>query len=158
MRIGFGCDVHPFDEEKKLYLGGVNIPNSPGLNGHSDADVLLHAVCDALLGAAGLGDIGEHFPDTDMQYKNKESVFFLKSVVDILKTKCYQIGNIDIMLLAEKPKILSYKPKMRSIIADVCEVDTNCINIKASTAERLGFVGRGEGILAYAVALIEETE
>ena len=158
MRIGFGCDVHPFDNEKKLYLGGVHIPDSPGLKGHSDADVLLHAVCDALLGAVGLGDIGEHFPDTDMQYKNKESVFFLKSVMNSLKNNNYRVGNIDIMLLAEKPKILSYKPEMRSIIADICEVDENRINIKASTAERLGFVGRGEGILAYAVALVEEME
>lgn len=158
MRIGFGCDVHPFDEKKDLYLGGVKIPNSPGLKGHSDADVLLHAVCDALLGAAGLGDIGEHFPDTDMQYKNKASVFFLKSIMNILKKNNFKIGNLDIMLLAEKPKILPYKPEMKSIIAGICEVGENCVNIKASTTERLGFVGRGEGITAYAIALIKETE
>jgi 2-C-methyl-D-erythritol 2,4-cyclodiphosphate synthase len=141
-----------------LYLGGIFFPSQPGLKGHSDADVVLHAVCDSLLGAAGLGDIGEHFPDTDKAYKEMQSSFFLKKVVELLADNGYMVGNIDVMVLAEKPKINPHKPKMREIIARICGVEQRQISLKATTTERLGFVGREEGIAAYCVALIKNIE
>ena len=155
MRVGFGCDIHPFDPDKPLYLGGVFFPACPGLRAHSDGDVILHAICDALLGAAALGDIGEHFPDTDSAYKNIQSIELLKRVVILLDKAQYRIGNIDIMVLAEKPKINTQKQNIRLAIARTCDIDIQQINLKATTAEKLGFVGREEGIVAYAVALIE---
>lgn len=157
MRVGFGCDIHPFDPEKPLYLGGVFFPSEPGLKGHSDADVILHAVCDALLGAAGLGDIGEHFPDSDQAYKGRRSTFFLEKVIALLEKNRYKVGNIDIMILAEKPKIAIHKNAMKSIIAGVCNISETQVNIKATTTEKLGFVGREEGIVAYSVATIKTT-
>ncbi len=154
IRVGFGCDVHPFDKTKPLFLGGVFFPSAVGLKGHSDADVVLHALCDSLLGAAAMGDIGEHFPDTDMVYKGKESSFFLDRVVALLKTEGFSIGNIDITILAEKPKILKHRKNIRNSIAEICGVDLNQVSVKATTTERLGFVGREEGIMACAVSTI----
>lgn len=158
MRIGFGCDIHPFDATKQLYLGGVHIPGSIGLKGHSDADVVLHAVCDSLLGAAALGDIGEHFPDTNAAYKNRRSTFFLEAVVNLLDDNGFIVNNIDVMILAEKPKINTHKQDMRQIIAQLCHVTPSSVCIKATTAEQMGFVGRGEGIVAYAVSTIKPLE
>ncbi|RJP56284.1 MAG: 2-C-methyl-D-erythritol 2,4-cyclodiphosphate synthase [Candidatus Auribacter fodinae] len=158
MRVGFGCDIHPFDETKKLYLGGVYIPGAIGLKGHSDADVVLHAVCDSLLGAAALGDIGEHFPDTNAVYKDRRSTFFLETVVNLLHDKGFMVNNIDIMILAEKPKVNAYKQEMREIVAQLCHITPSCIGVKATTAEQMGFVGRGEGIVAYAVSTIKLLE
>ncbi len=155
MRVGFGCDIHPFDVRKPLFLGGVFFPSCCGLKGHSDADVVLHAVCDAILGAASLGDIGEHFPDTDEKYKNIQSVKLLESVLSKIRSKNYEIENIDITVIAEKPKINPQKENMRKIIADSCKITNDQVNIKATTAEKLGFVGREEGIVAYAVATIK---
>lgn len=154
MRVGLGCDIHPFDPASKLFLGGVFFPGCQGLKGHSDADVVLHAVCDALLGAAGMGDIGEHFPDTDMAYKNKESVFFLENVVALLRDAAFTIGNIDITVLAEQPKLNPRKQEMKRKIASLCSIPEDCVNIKATTTEKLGAIGRSEGIAAYAVAAI----
>ncbi|MDX9702738.1 MAG: 2-C-methyl-D-erythritol 2,4-cyclodiphosphate synthase [Candidatus Auribacterota bacterium] len=155
MRVGMGCDIHPFDPSSKLFLGGVFFPSCSGLKGHSDADVVLHAVCDAILGAAGLGDIGEHFPDTDAAYKGKESIFFLEKVIQLVRQKGFYVGNIDITILAEIPKISPRKQEMRNIIASVCEIDPDRVNIKATTTEKLGAIGRSEGIATYAVATLE---
>ncbi len=157
MRVGFGCDIHPFDPETKLFLGGVFFPNCAGLKGHSDADVVLHAVCDAILGAVGLGDIGEHFPDTDAAYKGKESIFFLEKVMQLVRQKDFSIGNIDITILAEEPKINPRKQEMRAMIAEKCMIETELVNIKATTTEKLGAIGRSEGIAAYAVATLQST-
>lgn len=158
-RIGHGYDVHKLVENRKLILGGVEIPNQNiGLLGHSDADVLLHAVCDALLGAAALGDIGKHFPDTDEKYKNADSRILLKSVCLLLKKNGYQIGNIDTTILAQAPKLAPYIEAMRRNIAACCEISVSCVNIKATTEEGLGFTGAKEGIAAHAVCLLEKAK
>lgn len=155
MRIGNGYDVHRLVKGRKLILGGVTIPFEKGLLGHSDADVLLHAVCDALLGAAGLGDIGLHFPDTDIQYKNISSIKLLRKTCSILADKGFAVVNLDTVILAEAPKISPYREEMRKNIAKAAGIKPENINIKATTGEGLGFTGRGEGIGAMCVALIE---
>ncbi len=156
MRMGFGYDVHPLVPNRPLILGGVRIPYLLGLQGHSDADVLTHAICDALLGAIAEGDIGRHFPDTDPQYRNIPSLLLLKKVFGIVKEKGFQILNIDTTIVAEKPKLIEYFPKMIKMISEVLEMETGRISIKATTTEGLGFAGRGEGIAAYAIALVQE--
>lgn len=155
MRIGHGYDVHRFAQNRKLMLGGVEIPYELGLLGHSDADVLLHAVSDALLGAAALGDIGRHFPDTDDRYKGADSFMLLKEVCNILKKNNYRVVNIDSTVIAQKPKLMAHIPEMRQNIADACGLDISCVSVKATTEEKLGFTGRLEGISAHAVCLIE---
>lgn len=154
IRIGHGYDVHKLVADRKLFLGGVEIPHELGLLGHSDADVLLHAVCDALLGAAALGDIGKHFPDNDNAYKDIDSKILLKRTVDLLDKKGYKIGNIDATVIAQAPKLKPYIEKIRETIASVCGIDIAAVNVKATTEEKLGFTGREEGISAHAVALI----
>jgi 2-C-methyl-D-erythritol 2,4-cyclodiphosphate synthase len=156
MRVGFGYDVHPLVEGRPLILGGIKIPYLYGLQGHSDADVLLHAISDALLGAIAEGDIGRHFPDTDPQYKNIRSMILLKKVMTRMREKGFHILNIDATILAQKPKLSDHIPRMVKEIADVLEIETGRVNVKATTSEGLGFAGRGEGISAYAVALVEE--
>jgi len=156
MRVGFGYDVHPLVEGRPLILGGIKIPYLYGLQGHSDADVLLHSISDALLGAIAEGDIGRHFPDTDPQYKNIRSTVLLKKVVTKVREKGVHILNIDATILAQKPKLSDHIPRMVKEIADVLEIETGRINVKATTSEGLGFVGKGEGIAAYAVVLVEE--
>lgn len=158
MRIGHGYDVHAFAKERKLIIGGVQIPYDLGLLGHSDADVLLHAVSDALLGAAGDGDIGGMFPDDDDQFLGADSMVLLKQVVNRLKREGYVVGNVDATVIAQKPKLAPYISKMRDNIASVCEVAPDRVNVKATTEEHLGFTGRGEGISAHAVCLIESKE
>ncbi len=156
MRIGFGYDVHAFAAGRPLILGGIKIPYLLGLQGHSDADVLIHAICDALLGAIAEGDIGRHFPDTDPQYKGIRSTILLKKVMTRLRERGFHILNIDASIVAQKPKLADFIPRMVKEIAEVLEIETGRVNIKATTSEGLGFVGRGEGITAYAVALVEE--
>jgi 2-C-methyl-D-erythritol 2,4-cyclodiphosphate synthase len=153
-RIGFGYDVHPLKSGRKLFLGGVEIQSETGLDGHSDADVLLHAICDALLGSLSLGDIGKHFPNTYEKYKNIDSKELLKNVFDIIKNKGYKISNIDCTLVLETPKILPYVAQMQKIISDILFLDTDRISIKATTSEKLGFVGRKEGAEAFCNALV----
>ena len=153
-RIGHGYDVHRLVSGRKLILGGVEIPFEKGLDGHSDADVLIHAICDALLGAAALGDIGTHFPDTDNRFLDADSKILLKETVNMLSGNSYRIANVDSTVIAQRPKLLPYIDDMAKIIADICEIDKDCINIKATTEEHLGFTGNGEGISAHAVALI----
>ncbi|MCB0766747.1 MAG: 2-C-methyl-D-erythritol 2,4-cyclodiphosphate synthase [Flavobacteriales bacterium] len=155
-RVGFGFDVHQLVEGRELWLGGVLIPHHRGALGHSDADVLLHAVCDALLGAAGLGDIGRHFPDTDDRWKGADSKLLLKEVVRLLGEKGWQVGNVDCTLILEKPRIMPHVPAMRSTIAPILGVAEDAVNIKATTNEKMGFVGREEGVAAHAVALIQK--
>lgn len=155
MRIGIGYDVHKLTENRDLILGGVKIPYEKGLLGHSDADVLIHAVMDALLGAAGLGDIGRHFPDTDPQYKGISSVLLMKHVAALLNENGYQVGNVDAVVIAQRPKLLPYIPEMRERMAEALGTETERINVKATTEEGLGFTGRGEGIAAQAVCLLE---
>ena len=156
MRIGHGYDVHKLVEGRKLILGGVEIPHDKGLLGHSDADVLLHAVCDALLGAAGLGDIGKHFPDTDEKYKGIDSRLLLREVVSLLKSRGYKVVNIDSTIIAERPKLAEYISKMRHNIAVDCGIARDFVNVKATTEEGLGFTGEMLGIAANAVCLIEK--
>ena len=156
MRIGHGYDVHKLVEGRKLILGGVEIPHTLGLDGHSDADVLVHAIMDALLGAAALGDIGRHFPDNDDAYLGADSMVLLAEVKNILAQKGYRVGNIDSTVLAQKPKLKNYIPAMRQRIADVLEIDADQVSVKATTEEGLGFSGRCEGIAAHAVCLIEK--
>lgn len=153
-RIGHGYDVHRFAPGRKLILGGVNIEYDFGLLGHSDADVLLHAVCDALLGAAALGDIGRHFPDSDDRYKGIDSMLLLEHVVELLGDRGYSVGNIDCTVIAQKPKIGRYTAQMAANIARVCKIDAENVNVKATTEEGLGFTGALEGISAHAVCLI----
>lgn len=153
-RVGNGYDVHRLAEGRKLILGGVEIPYEKGLLGHSDADVLVHSIMDALLGACGEADIGKHFPDNDMSYKDISSLILLKKVKDIVDSKGYGILNIDSIITAEKPKLSPYIDKMKANIAEALQLDMDCIGIKATTSEGLGFAGRGEGIAAYAVAAI----
>ena len=154
-RFGMGYDVHQLVENRKLIIGGVDIPYEKGLLGHSDADVLLHAISDALLGAAALGDIGKHFPDTDPRYKGADSLRLLEEVGNLLTEKDYVVGNVDATIVAQKPKMLPHIPQMRENIAKVLHVDTDQINVKATTEEHLGFTGSGQGISSYAVAGIE---
>ena len=155
MRIGHGYDVHRLVEDRKLILGGVEISYEKGLLGHSDADVLLHAVCDALLGAAALGDIGKHFPDSDPMYKGVDSRKLLRSVVALIKEDGFSVGNIDCTVIAQMPKIKDYIFEMRKNIAEDCGVEVNRINVKATTEEGLGFTGDGSGISAHAVCILE---
>ena len=154
-RFGMGYDVHQLVENRKLIIGGVDIPYEKGLLGHSDADVLLHAISDALLGAAALGDIVKHFPDTDPRYKGADSLKLLEEVGNLLAAKGYVVGNVDATIVAQKPKMLPHIPQMRENIARVLRVDIDQINVKATTEEHLGFTGSGQGISSYAVAGIE---
>ena len=156
MRIGHGYDVHRLVEGRDLILGGVKIPYEKGLLGHSDADVLLHAVSDALLGAAGLGDIGRHFPDTDPQYKGADSLELLRQVYRKISEKGYRVGNIDVTMIAQKPKLKDYIPQMQANIAAAVEAEPDWVNVKATTEEKLGFTGTGEGMSCHAVCLLEE--
>lgn len=155
MRIGHGYDVHKFAEKRKCIIGGVEIPYEKGLLGHSDADVLLHAICDALLGAAALGDIGKHFPDNDNNFLNIDSRILLRKTVELLEQKGYKIGNIDATVIAQKPKMAPYIANMVENIAKDCKTDVSNINVKATTEEGLGFTGALEGISAHAVCIIE---
>ncbi len=154
IRIGQGFDVHAFAEGRKLILGGIEIPHDRGLAGHSDADVLLHAICDALLGAAGLGDIGRHFPDTDPGFKGADSRQLLHQVVTMLERKGWGVVNVDATVIAQAPRLAPYIEAMRDQIAGLLRLDPASVNIKATTTEHLGFAGRGEGIAAMATALI----
>jgi 2-C-methyl-D-erythritol 2,4-cyclodiphosphate synthase len=156
MRIGIGYDVHKLVEGRKLILGGVEIPYEKGLLGHSDADVLLHAIKDAMLGAVALGDIGKHFPDTDDRYKGASSIKLLKEVNNKVNDKGYKINNIDVVIIAQKPKMAPYVEKMRKNIAEALEIDIECINVKATTTEGLGFTGEGKGIAAQAVVTVDK--
>lgn len=155
LRIGHGYDVHRLVSERKLILGGVEIPFSLGLLGHSDADVLLHAVADALLGALALGDIGKHFPDNDPQYAGADSMVLLRHVVGLIQKEGYQVGNLDATILCQKPKLADYILQMRENIADCCGVPVSAVSVKATTEEKLGFTGAGQGIAVHAVALLE---
>ena len=156
MRIGHGYDVHRLAEGRKLILGGVEIPHEKGLLGHSDADVLAHAVMDALLGAASLGDIGKHFPDNDEKYKGADSIELLKEVCRILCENGYKIGNIDSTILCQSPKLAPHIDSMRKNLAEACGIDISLVSVKATTEEKLGFTGSGEGAAAHAVCLIEK--
>lgn len=153
-RTGFGFDVHRLAEGYDLWLGGIKIQHSLGAVGHSDADVLLHSICDALLGAAALGDIGVHFPDTDDKYKGIDSKLLLKEVVGLIKDKGYIIGNIDSTIALQHPKLRPYIDEMRSIIAHICNIEMDSVSVKATTTEKLGFVGKEDGVSAYASVLI----
>lgn len=155
LRIGQGIDFHQLAEGRELWLGGIKIEHSKGAVGHSDADVLLHAICDALLGAACLGDIGLHFPDTDATYKNIDSKILLRHTVDLIKKEGYTIVNIDSTLCLERPKIKPYVPQMQQAIAAICNLTTNDVSIKATTTEKMGFAGREEGLVAYATVLLQ---
>jgi 2-C-methyl-D-erythritol 2,4-cyclodiphosphate synthase len=155
-RIGTGFDVHQLVEGRALIIGGVNIPFAKGLLGHSDADVLLHAIVDALLGAAALGDIGKHFPDNDPQYKGADSRALLRSVISRIESLGWSVGNIDATIIAQAPKMARYIATMREHIAADCNIALDCVNVKATTTEQLGFTGRGEGIAAQAVALLHK--
>jgi len=154
MRIGTGYDVHRLVEGRKLIMGGVEIPHEKGLLGHSDADVLLHAICDALLGAAGLGDIGKHFPDSAVQYRGISSLLLLAEVRGLLGQKGYRVNNVDATIVAERPKMAGHIPAMVSNIAAALQVEPSAVNVKATTTEGLGFAGKGEGIAAYAACTI----
>lgn len=156
IRVGFGIDVHRFAENRELWIGGIKIPYGFGLDGHSDADVLIHAICDAMLGAANLRDIGYQFPDTAGEFLNIDSKILLRRTRDLLKEKGYSIGNIDSTIAAQAPKLNPHIPQMQQVLADVLEIEPDCISIKATTTERLGFEGRKEGITAYATVLIEK--
>lgn len=155
MRVGFGYDVHRLTEDRKLILGGVEIPYEKGLLGHSDADVLIHAIMDSLLGAAALGDIGKHFPDTDDSYKDADSIMLLKEVKKLLDEKNFKINNIDATITAQKPRLAEFIPMMIKHICNALNLKKDAVNVKATTTEKLGFEGRGEGISAYAVCSIE---
>lgn len=154
MRVGMGYDVHRLTEERKLILGGVEIPWEKGLLGHSDADVLVHAVMDALLGAAALGDIGKHFPDTDPAYKGISSILLLRHVTELLKKNGHAIGNVDATIIAQKPKMAPHILKMRENMAEAMGISIDCLNVKATTEEGLGFTGREDGIAAQAICLL----
>lgn len=155
MRIGIGYDVHRLVDNRKLIIGGVDIPHTHGLLGHSDADVLLHAVCDALLGAAGLGDIGQHFPDSDARYKGIDSQKLLKEVAKLIASKKFKVSNVDSVVIAEAPKLAPYRDQMRKNIADCLSVDESAVNVKATTEEGLGFTGTKQGIAAWATVILE---
>lgn len=153
-RVGIGYDVHKLVDGRKLFLGGIEIPSDKGLEGHSDADALLHSICDALLGAASLGDIGKHFPNTDVRFKNISSLVLLEKVNELISNNGYSIGNIDSTVLAEKPKLLPYIEQMRNKIAETLKLNLEQVSIKATTNEKIGFVGREEGIAAISIALL----
>lgn len=155
-RVGIGHDVHRLVSGRTLMLGGIEVPHSHGLSGHSDADVVLHAICDAILGAAGLGDLGEHFPDTDAKYKGVASSQFLKQVSQMAQKAGWSIENVDVVILAQEPKLQEFKPKMKYHIALELNIDKTKVNIKAGTNEGLGFIGAQEGIAAYAVVLLKK--
>lgn len=157
-RIGIGYDVHRLVAGRPLWLGGIRIPHTMGLDGHSDADVLIHAICDALLGAAALGDIGKHFPDNDNQYKNIDSKILLRRCGELLRERGYRINNIDSIVCAQQPKLTPHIEAMRSTLAEVLQMPIDCVSVKATTTERLGFEGREEGISAHAAVLIEKPE
>ena len=154
-RIGMGYDVHPFAENRPLILGGITIPYHQGLAGHSDADCLIHAICDALLGAISAGDLGRHFPDSDPRYKDVDSLLLLKKVVAMIEQKGFRITNLDATIVAQAPKLAPYRPQMEEKIAQTVGVEHERVNVKATTTEGLGSIGRGEGIAAYAVVLVE---
>ena len=153
-RTGIGFDVHAFAEGRKLIIGGVEIPNKKGLEGHSDADVLLHAICDAMLGALALGDIGVHFPNTDLKWKDADSTLLLKNVNDMIYAKGYEVGNLDCVLAMEKPKISPFINKIKKRIAKILQIDLDQISVKATTTEKLGFIGRTEGVAAFSTVLL----
>ena len=153
-RIGFGIDFHQLITGREFWIGGVKLSHMKGALGHSDADVLLHAICDALLGAACLGDIGFHFPDTSEEFKNIDSKILLQKTSRLISEAGYRVGNIDSTVCLEEPKIKSYIPQMQKVIAEILSVDDNAVSIKATTSEKMGFVGRGEGVAAYATALL----
>jgi 2-C-methyl-D-erythritol 2,4-cyclodiphosphate synthase len=154
MRVGFGFDVHQLKEGREFWLGGVLIPAEKGILGHSDADVLLHAISDAILGALALGDIGIHFPDTSSDNKGLDSTIILKKSIDLAREKGYKLGNLDSTIVCEKPKIMPHALAMRTRIAEICEVELSDISIKATTNEKMGFIGREEGIVAHAVVMM----
>lgn len=156
IRTGFGYDVHAFVEGRALWLGGVKVEHPRGLAGHSDADVLIHAICDALLGAANLGDIGLHFPDTSAEYRNIDSKILLSRTMEMLRMSGYELGNVDATVVAEEPKLQPYIQTMQQTLAEVMQVDPDDLSIKATTSEKLGFTGRGEGIAAYASVLLTD--
>jgi 2-C-methyl-D-erythritol 2,4-cyclodiphosphate synthase len=158
MRIGFGYDVHAFAEGRELWLGGIKIDYPLGLLGHSDADVLIHAICDALLGAANMRDIGYHFPDSSSQFKNIDSKILLCETMTLLRNASYELGNIDATIVAEQPKLSSYIPEMQKTLSETMQTPENNISIKATTTEKLGFTGRKEGIAAYVAVLIERVK
>jgi 2-C-methyl-D-erythritol 2,4-cyclodiphosphate synthase len=155
MRIGQGYDVHRLEKGRKLFLGGVHIPFEKGLLGHSDADVLVHAACDAILGAAGLGDLGEHFPDTDPRFKEIRSLKLLSHCAKLIEANGYQVANLDASIIAQEPKLAPYRGQMQENMARVLNISTECINIKATTTEGLGFTGQGQGMAAMCVVLLE---
>ena len=155
-RIGHGYDVHALGEGLELWLGGVRIPHTKGCIAHSDGDVAIHALCDAMLGALALGDIGQHFPDTSEEYRGIDSKILLRKTVDLIATKGYRIGNVDATVCAERPKLNPHIPEMQRCLADVMQTDIDNVSIKATTTEKLGFTGRMEGISAYATVLIEK--
>lgn len=155
-RTGIGIDIHSFTENRRLVVGGIEIPFDKGLKGHSDADVLLHAICDAVLGALALGDIGQHFPDTEPEYKNADSTLFLQKVSELAHKEGYEIVNVDTVITAQKPKLSPYINKMREKISGILDLDITAVSVKATTTESLGFVGREEGIAAFASVLISE--
>ena len=157
IKVGFGFDVHQLQVGRKLILGGVEIAHEKGALGHSDADVIIHALCDALLGAAGLKDIGFYFPDTDASFKNIDSKILLEKVIQLIEERNYSVGNVDISLVLEKPKIKPYIDEMKVQLAPILKIDLEDISIKATTNEKLGYVGREEGVAAYAVVLIQKT-
>ncbi|NLC50122.1 MAG: 2-C-methyl-D-erythritol 2,4-cyclodiphosphate synthase [Bacteroidales bacterium] len=156
IRVGFGYDMHRFQEDRELWIGGIKIDYPKGLAGHSDADVLIHAICDALLGAANLRDIGYNFPDTDDAFHNIDSKILLKQTKELLESKGYSIGNIDATICAEQPKLNPHIPQMQHTLSTILNIDLDYLSIKATTSEKMGFVGREEGITAYSVALIEK--
>ena len=156
IRVGFGYDVHQLVPGRELWLGGIKFEHELGLLGHSDADVLIHAICDALLGAANMRDIGYHFPDTSNEFKNVDSKILLAKTVGLIGTKGYSVGNIDATVCAERPKLKARIPEMQQVLADVMHIDADEVSIKATTTEKLGFTGREEGIAAYATVLIEK--
>lgn len=156
IRVGFGYDMHQLKEGRELWLGGIKLEHEKGLLGHSDADVLIHAICDALLGAANMRDIGYHFPDNAGEYKNIDSKILLKQTVKLIREKGYEIGNIDSTICAEQPKMKPHIPMMQEVMAEIMGIDIDNISIKATTSEKMGFVGRQEGITAYATVLIEK--
>jgi 2-C-methyl-D-erythritol 2,4-cyclodiphosphate synthase len=157
-RIGSGVDFHQLVEGRELWIGGVQIPHEKGALGHSDADVLLHALCDALLGALGLGDIGKHFPDTDPQYKGIDSKKLLHRSYELIRQRNYRVVNVDTSLCLERPKIAPYLPQIQSVIAEILNIESVDVSVKATTTERMGFVGREEGLVAYATVLLQKDE
>jgi len=156
IRVGFGFDVHQLVPGRELWLGGIRLEHEMGLLGHSDADVLIHAICDALLGAANMRDIGYHFPDNAGEYKNVDSKILLAKTVGLIATKGYRVGNVDATVCAERPKLKKHIPQMQTVLAELMQVDVDDVSIKATTTEKLGFTGREEGISAYATVLIEK--